>query len=135
MGVNFGDVYNRMSRKMTAVKWLQKNNIDKEMMENFISSEYFISAMKSMVNEKDYSCVRSLNILEKLMLRLTSGVSPENWLMYIYQYALNKSFEEAVTLELDERYDLACEVYLRFLKIISDIEKTSDMAHGRASIL
>ncbi|MHC1721360.1 MAG: cytidyltransferase [Clostridiaceae bacterium] len=126
MGVDFGDVYNRISRKMTAVKWLQRNNIDKELMENYISSEYFISAMKSMVNEMDYSCSRAFDLLEKLMLKLTAGAYPENWLQYLYQYALNKSFEEAVTIELNERFDLACEVYLRFLKIVSDFEKTYD---------
>jgi len=124
--LNFNEIYSRVSRKMTAIKWLQKNNIEKELMDNFISSEQFAASLKSMAADQDYSCGRALDILERLLLKITDGAHPEDWLKYIYQYSLNKSFEEAVTIKLDERFDLACEVYLRFLRIISDIEKVSD---------
>ena len=96
--LNFSEIYGRVSRKMTAVKWLQKNNVERELMDSFISSEQFIASIRSMVTDQDYSCRRALEILEKLMLRITSGESPEDWLSYIYQYSVNKSFEDAVTI-------------------------------------
>lgn len=124
--INFSEIYGKVSRKMTAVKWLQKNNLERELMDSYISSEQFIASLRSIIADQDYSCRRALEILEKLMLRITDGESPEDWLSYIYQYSINKSFEDAVTIKLDSRFDLACEVYLRFLRMISDIEKVSD---------
>ncbi len=124
--LNFGEIYSRVFRKMTAVKWLQKNNLERELMDSYISSEQFAASLKAMITDRDYSCRRSLDILERLMLQITSGETPGDWLAYLYQYSLNKSFEDAVTVKLDPRFDLACEVYLRFLRLISDVEKVSD---------
>src|SRR5665647_1802445 len=85
--LNFNEIYSRVSRKMTAIKWLQKNNVERVLMDNFISSEQFIASLKSMATDQDYSCRRTLDILERLMLKITDGVHPEDWLKYIYQYS------------------------------------------------
>jgi len=122
----FSDVYNRIVRKMTGIKWLQKNNINKDFIDDYLKGENFIVILKSMLDEKDFSCKRILIICQDLIEKINNTTPPDNWLNYIYQYALNYTFKEAVTIDLDSRLDISCEVYLRFLGIFSLIEKTSD---------
>lgn len=124
--LNFNNVYNKILRHMTALKWLQKNNISKDLMDDYLKSERFVSALKAMVAEKDFSCGQALRIMKSLMLKITSGEAPKDWLNYLYQYALSKSFEDAPTIKMEKKFDNACEVFLRFLRLISIIELSSD---------
>ncbi len=124
--MDYNDIYSRISRKMTSVKWLQKNNISKELMDNYLRSENFSVLLKAMLMEKDFSCSRVLLICKDLIEKISPEEPPQGWLSYIYQYSLGGIFSDAVTIELNPALDIPCEVYLRFLRIISLIEKNTD---------
>jgi nicotinic acid mononucleotide adenylyltransferase len=124
--LNYSDVYNKIYRRMTSIKWLQKNDISKDLIDSYLKDENFIAILKSMLDEKDFSCKRVLIICQDLILKINPTPLPGDWLNYIYQYSLNNIFKEAVTIDLDSSFDISCEVYLRFLRIFSDIEKNSD---------
>lgn len=122
--LNFSDVYNKIHRSMTRMKWLQKNDISKDVIDAYLKSENFTELLKSMIHEKDFSCKRVLLTCKELIEKINHVPAPEDWLNYIYQYSLNNIFKEAVTININAELDIPCEVYLRFLRIFSDIEKT-----------
>ncbi|MGE5628856.1 MAG: cytidyltransferase [Solirubrobacterales bacterium] len=124
--MEYNDIQNKIMRRMTSIKWLQKNNISRDMMDSFLKSSNFTFSVKAMLEEKDFSCSRVLLICKDLMENLNQGNNPSDWLSYIYQYSLNNIFKEAVTIELDPALEVPCEIYLGFLRIFSDIEKNVD---------
>jgi len=52
---------------------------------------------------------------------------PEDWLVYLYNYTLDKNFKDAVTIELNPNLNISCEVYLKIFKILCDVEKSMDI--------
>ena len=48
--LNYRDVYNNIYRRMTSIKWLQKNNISKDLIDSYLKDENFIAILKSMLD-------------------------------------------------------------------------------------
>lgn len=115
----------KISKKLLNSRYLKLCNVSKSLISEYLNSLSYIDNLKIMVEEKDFSCNRSLLVCKWIMEKLSKEKEPENWLTYLYNYALNKSFPEAVTIELDKELDIACEVYLKILKIVSEFQKTS----------
>ena len=78
------------------------------------------------IYENNYSCKRTLKLCKNMLDALAYPNIPNDWLSYIYQYTLNKSFPEAVSILLIESLDPSCELYLRVLKVIDEVQKTSN---------
>lgn len=121
----YTEVYNQIVRKLTSIRWIQKLELNKEIMDKYIKSPHFTDTLKSMISEKEYSCKMTLELCQGLMDELAYPNLPLDWLQYIYQYTLNKSFPEAVSIILFDSLNPACEIYLRILRIISEAEKFS----------
>lgn len=122
---SYEKLYSKINRKFLSIAWLNKLSIPFNLVNDFLKSDNFVNNLKTLVKEKDYSCKRVLNLCIDLLEQLTSSNHPEDWLFYIYQHALNKSFPEAVTQNLDSELTPACEFYLRMLRIISEVQKIS----------
>ena len=79
-----------------------------------------------MIECSDFTCTRTLLICEYVMSELCKDRLPEDTLRYLYNFALNKSFPEAVTIDLDPNLDAsACELYLTVLRIVCNIQMES----------
>ncbi|NLZ90325.1 MAG: cytidyltransferase, partial [Clostridiales bacterium] len=62
-----------------------------------------------------------------LMLHdLSGGDDPGDWLYYIYQHTLGKSFPHVPEIQLKDSLDAACSVYLQVLKEVCELQKSSD---------
>ncbi len=84
----------------------------------------FIDQINQIVKDKDYSCKRILKLCYPMMEDLSSGLEPHNWLEYIYNFTLNKSFPNAVQMDLDPKYDKASHVYLEFFEGFFRVSKS-----------
>lgn len=124
--IDFQKLYSKLTRKLLSARWLEKLNIEIDFIQENIRSESFISNLNSLALEKDYSCKRVLELCKDILNTLSYPNIPENWLSYIYQYTLNKSFPEAVNIILLDNLTPACEFYLRVLRVLSEAQKHSN---------
>ncbi|QZY54867.1 nicotinate-nicotinamide nucleotide adenylyltransferase [Crassaminicella profunda] len=103
-------------------------NISKELLKFGFSKEYIQGEnlhgkIKEMIEKKDFTCGRVLNLCENIMNSLARENAPRKWLYYIYQFVLNKSFPKAVDIELNTGLDRPCRIYLKVLSIVLEFEK------------
>lgn len=119
-------LYSKLSRKLLSPKWLEKLNIDLSLIQENINSGTFTEYLNKIVHERDYSCKTTLKLCQDMMNKISYPNAPENWLSYIYQYTLNKSFPEAVNIILLDSLSPACELYLRILRVFSEAQKYAD---------
>ncbi|ERI90943.1 Cytidylyltransferase [Clostridiales bacterium oral taxon 876 str. F0540] len=122
----FQNLYNKISRKLLSTKWLDKLGIDFNFIEGALRSDKFISNLKLCLDKNDFSCKAVLNLCTDIMNKLSYPNIPEDWLNYIYQYTLNKSFPEAVTIIILDSLNPSCEIYLRVLRIFCEAQKLSE---------
>lgn len=115
--------YNRLVRKLTSIRWIQKWKLDKNSIDNFLRSSEFIRGFNSIFESKNFSCENTLSICKPLLDKLSYPYNQQDWLGYIYQYTLNKSFPEAVSIILLDNLNPICEIYLRVLRVICEAEK------------
>ena len=122
----YQDIYNKICRRLLSQRWLNKWNMDKSIIEKHIREQSFTNTLNQLLEEKNFSCIGVLNLVKALIDELSYGNIPNDWLNYIYQYTLNKSFPDAVTTNLNVSLDVSCELYLRTLKIICEFQKSSE---------
>lgn len=121
----FTELYKDLSVSLMDKDWLSKVNIDESVIKELVLSENFIDNLKAMIKYNDYSCKSILSLCENTLNNLSNNSSSEDWLNYIYQFALNKSFPAAVTIHLNNNLDRPCLLYLKILGIISEYQKMS----------
>ncbi len=119
-------IHNNILYSLLGSTHIFKSGEDKNITKEHIESSDFKKYISSMIVSKDYSCKAVYSSCSTLLNKLADNKAPSDWLNYIYQYSLNKSFPHAVTVELDEALDTACLVYLNILRIISYYQKISD---------
>lgn len=119
-------LFSKLNRKLLSLNWLNKLNIPFNIVNDTLKSDAFKNNLIDLINEKDYSSERVLYLCNEIIDQLTPSSKPDNWMNYIYQYTLLKSFPEAVTIKIDNNYTSACEFYLRVLRIFSEAQKTSN---------
>lgn len=119
----FKELNQKISRKLLNSRYLRMHNISKTFINEHLNRANYLENLEITCEKNDYSCKRVLQILKDFMKELCMGEEPEEWLKYLYNYALSKSFPEAVTIQLRTELDISCEVYLKVLKIISEFQK------------
>lgn len=101
-------------------------SVDRSFIERHIKKATFIDNITSIVEDKDFSCRRVLGLCESMLSEAAQNNPPRDWLYYIYQYAVSKSFPQALEIELLNSLDDACKIYLRILKEVCEFQKFSN---------
>lgn len=120
------ELYMKLSRDLQNSRWLYEMKIKPEFIKKHIESPAFIDAVNNMEMKKEYTCKNVLRMCEDLLNELSGYNPPSDWLHYIYQYTLNKSFPDAVTVELNQKLQRPCDTYLKILKTVSKHQMTSN---------
>lgn len=120
---DFKEINQKISRKLLNPKYLKTYGIPKPLIENFLSNPSYLENLRTMIECADFTCTRTLLICEYMITTLCKGKLPKDLLTYLYNYTLNKSFPEAVTITLNSSLDAACELYLRVLRVVCSIQK------------
>ncbi|NMM62662.1 cytidyltransferase [Clostridium sp. P21] len=123
--LSYGQVYNKIIRKLTSTKWLQKWNINKLFIDKHIKNKEFIDKLKVIIETNDFSTEGTFNLCKCMLQEMAGYNAPSDWINYIYQYALNKTFPETVSIDFLQELDSTCEIYLRVFKIICETQKNS----------
>jgi nicotinic acid mononucleotide adenylyltransferase len=117
------ETYGIILKRLLSSKWLTKWNLDKNLISEYLNSDIFQKDLYQLITDKAYSCKSILNLCQALLDSLVPITDNFQWLEYIYQYALSKSFNEAVTIELHSELDSACELYLNISVILNETQK------------
>lgn len=102
---------------LTQKEFLQRINITEEKIQTFIINKKFVNNLHILINNKKIKCIDVLDLSIEIMDSLCPE-GPKDWLSYVFQYILNKSFPEAVTIDLDSKYETAVIIYLEILRTI-----------------
>ncbi|KPU45921.1 phosphopantetheine adenylyltransferase [Oxobacter pfennigii] len=108
-----------MSFKDLHAQFSKDLNISQSFIKKHINDAEFCEKLKAIIDKKNFSCSAVFDLTYKMINELSKADLPFDWLNYIYQFALYKSFPDAVTIKLDERLNVACNLYLNALRIIS----------------
>ncbi|MFT9493907.1 cytidyltransferase [Anaerosolibacter sp.] len=118
-------LYDQIVNALLNPNFLQGLSLQHKQVRKHIKNISFIDQIQRMVAMELYTCQMVLKLCEELMMEVTEGETPEDWLEYIFQYTLSKSFPEAVEMELKPHLEKACSLYLQVLRIISNFQKTA----------
>lgn len=113
------EIYDRISRELLNPKWLEESKLEQKFIKTGIENSAFIESINSIVKNNDYTCKSVLSMCQDMLNELSGSFVPEDFLFYIYEFTLSKSFPEAVTINLSENVNTACSLYLRVLRIVS----------------
>jgi nicotinic acid mononucleotide adenylyltransferase len=89
----------------------------------YIEDVHFLDNLNKIIRKRDYSCNSVLLLCQSLMDEIAQDNIPQNWLEYVYQYALGRSFPHAVEAELKAGLESSCVLYLNILREISEFQK------------
>ncbi|MBB6218899.1 nicotinic acid mononucleotide adenylyltransferase [Anaerosolibacter carboniphilus] len=118
-------LYDQIVNVLLHPNFLQEFSLQHKQVRKYIKDSSFIEQIQRMVAMEIYTCQMVLKLCEDMMLEVTEGDAPEDWLEYIFQYTLSKCFPGAVEIELKEHLEKASTLYLQVLRVVSNFQKTS----------
>ncbi|MCK4308592.1 MAG: cytidyltransferase, partial [Candidatus Atribacteria bacterium] len=121
--------YKKISKKILTSEILDNISLEEEFIKKHIKNPTFSKQLSSMVEKKNYSCQAVYSLCQEMLVDLDKEHNPANWLYQVYQFALSKSFPEAIDLSVKDISDNCRKtflLYLEFLRVISEFQKSSD---------
>lgn len=122
----YENIYDKLVKTLLHEGFINSFSLNKKKISEYISDESFKSKVYSLAQKKDFSCSSVLDLCQGLFELIDNINKPNNWLNYAYQYALNKSFSNAVEISFEPMFESRVNLYLKVLHDISEIEKTID---------
>lgn len=119
----FQKIHNKLINSLMNESFLTELSLDIRIISDNLLSTSFINLIHEMIEKKDFSCEAVFKLCEHLLKQIYIAELPDNWLYYVYQFTLKKSFPNAVDITIDSKYNAAIIVYLKVLRIFSDFEK------------
>lgn len=125
------NVHNIICKKLLNVSWLNKLGFKKSLIDDYIKSYEFLNTLCSMVDNKDFTCKSTLNLLNPLINALIKDknltlLAPNDWLTYIYEFTLHNNFPDASSITIVPELTPICDLYLKCLRVICDTEKINN---------
>lgn len=119
-------ILNKIEKSLLKKEFLKKHELSAELLSRYLTKKELLTEISLMVEEQDYTCKRILNLCLSIMLEISKGKEPDDWLNYIYQLTLSKSFPNTVEIDLEEDLNKASYIYLEFLRVFSKYQNFSD---------
>lgn len=119
-------VFRQIAKELLNRNFIRKFGIDRKIVSDIISTDQFKDKIEQMLLDEAYNSTDVFDLMRDLIDIYPVKSKPDNWLDYFYFYSLNFSFPDAVTIKLDQECNKVAEIYLRVLKIFSEIQKRSN---------
>ncbi len=119
-------VHEKISEKLLNTLFLEKITLSSSFIQDYINRPSFVENLNKITDNNNYSCDAVLKLCKDMISHIDKDKNIENWLYYIYQYTLSKSFPEAVVIELDRGLEDICLVYLEVLRVLCEFERKYD---------
>lgn len=119
------ELHKEILQSLTKKEFLKEINITEEKIQSYIINKKFVNSLLVLINKKQLLCTDVLDLSLDIMNNMCVE-PPADWLSYIFQYVLHKSFPEAVTIKLYTKYESGVLIYLEILKAILHHGKNSE---------
>jgi len=116
-------VINNIYNRLLQVKWSHAAEKTTASIKTLPENSGFRQGLQTMLQKSDYSCRSVLKLCRGVMDELAQDNMPLNWLEYVYQFVLSKSFPQAVECTLLKGLEDSCNLYLIILKVVSEYQK------------
>ena len=120
------ELYNNICDKLFSSEWLQRHSLSKDFIHKHLRNDKFRVKLNAMVLNNDFSSQAVLELCQGILDDLAGKKAPDDWLMYLYQFALYKSFPNATDMVLSRHLDSCSYLYLDLLKVVSTFQKYSN---------
>lgn len=121
------ELHKEILNSLTRKDFLKLINISEERVQAFIINTKFVDNLLALINEKQVTCKNVLDLSEDILDSVCND-PPDDWLAYIFQYVLNKSFPDAVTIKLNPKYEVFAIIYLEILRTILKFVQHSNIS-------
>lgn len=124
--VSLNELHEEILHNLTKKDFIKKINLSEEKIQSLILNKTFTTKLSVLIAKTRISCddIRELSI--EILNSLSENL-PKNWLKYVYEYTLYKSFPDSVSIKLNPKYENAVVVYLEILKtVFYSVEKHQD---------
>lgn len=111
------ELHEEILYKLTRKDFIKKINMSEEKMQALLLNKTFATKLSALISKASISCEDVVELSVEILNSLEKSL-PKDWLKYVYEYVLYKSFPDAITIELNYKYDNACIVYLEILRTI-----------------
>ncbi len=111
------ELHEEILHRLTRKDFIDRINISEEKMQALLLNKTFAVKLSSLSSKERISCKDVYELSIEILTSIEEEL-PKNWLEYVYNYVLSKSFPELAKLELKPKYDKACYAYLEILKIV-----------------
>jgi nicotinic acid mononucleotide adenylyltransferase len=109
---------------LTETNFLNNIEMTEEKIHSLVLNKHFVNKLSTLVNKNEFTCSNALNLCIDIMNNLANE-QKEDWLIYTYQYVLEKSYPHAVTIDLVKKYEKSVIIFLEILKSIFNSQKRS----------
>jgi nicotinic acid mononucleotide adenylyltransferase len=120
------ELYQLIKERWTNPHFLSRTQIERETIHSFMEDKAFSFKLDELIEERRYSCQAVYELCEEFVAHLWKHELPANPLYYIYQFALSMSHPHAVEIDLDERMDTGCLLYLEALRAFIPVHHEND---------
>lgn len=118
------ELHKEILQSLTKKEFLKKINISEEKIQSYIINKKFVNNLLILINKKHLLCSDVLDLSSDILNNVCTE-EPKEWLPYIFQYTLHKSFPDATTIKLYPKYESGVLIYLQILKTILHHGKNS----------
>ncbi len=111
------ELHKEILHQLTKKEFIKKINITEEKIQAYIINKKFVNNLLTLINKKQLSCKDVMELSADVLNNVCTD-PPADWLSYIFQYTLYKSFPEASTIKLYPKYESGVLIYLEILRTI-----------------
>jgi hypothetical protein len=115
--ITLNELHKEILNGLTEKEFLEKTDLTEEKIHSLVLNKHFVTKLSTLVSRDKISCKNILNLCIDIMNNI-SEEKHEDWLNYAYNYILNFSFPNAVTIDLDPKYEKGTLIYLKILRIV-----------------
>ncbi len=116
------ELHKEILERLTKKEFLKQINMSEEKIQSFIINRKFVNNLLILLSKKKIMCKDVLDLSIEILNTVTTE-QPKDWLLYIFQYTLSKSFIGAVKIKLNYKYENASLIYLEILRAILNYEE------------
>lgn len=107
-------------------RWMALFTINRELVDFHLRKESFVDYIEEIVKHMNYTGTAVYYLTRPLLNSLSPGYQPNNWLEYIYNYTLSKTFPEALEMDMVPEAEAACVFFLEVYRLFNEVEKKAD---------
>ena len=118
------ELHKQIIYDLTEKEFLKNTGISEEKMLSYLINNKFLKNLSNFINKESITCQNVLDMCADI-LNSRQAEPPEGWMAYAFQYVLNKSFPDAVTIKLNPIYEVPVIIYLQILRSVTKFSQVN----------